>query len=81
MKAMDKNVSDFGMVIEYDEEAGQKYASAESNGVLYQMWIEDYASLENKLAVVAEKDLAGVAAWRLGYEEQAAWELIGNYIK
>ena len=81
MKAIDANVSDLGMIIDYDEEAGQKYASVEANGVLYQMWIEDYASLENKLAVVADRDLAGVAAWRLGYEEQAAWELIGNYIR
>ena len=37
--------------------------------------------MENKLKTVAENDLAGVAAWRLGYEDQAVWELIGNYIK
>ena len=81
MKAIDANVSQLGMIIDFDEEAGQKYASKEANGVLYQMWIEDYASMENKLAVVAEKNLAGIAAWRLGYEEQAVWELIGNYIR
>lgn len=81
MKAIDANVSQLAMIIDFDEEAGQKYASAEANGVLYQMWIEDYASLENKLSVVADKNLAGIAAWRLGYEERAVWELIGNYIR
>lgn len=81
MKAIDANVSQLGMIIDYDEETEQKYASVELNGVLYEMWIEDFASLENKLAVVAENNLAGVAAWRLGYEEQAAWDLIGSYIR
>ena len=81
MKSIDKVVSDYGMIIDYDEAAGQKYARAEVNGVIYEMWIEDYASMENKLIAVQKRDLAGVAAWRLGYEEQAVWELIGTYIQ
>ena len=68
------------MMIDYDEEAQQKYAYVEKNGVRYEMWIEDYASTENRLIAVTERGLAGVAAWRLGYEEQAVWELIGSYI-
>ncbi len=82
MKAIDFNVSELGMMIDFDEESGMKYASVRTaDGVLYEMWIEDLASLENKLKAVTERDLAGVAAWRLGYEPQAAWELIGSYIK
>lgn len=81
MKNIDKNVSDLGMQIDFDEATGQKYASVEKDGALYQMWIEDYASIENKLIAVKERDLAGVAAWRLGYEDQAVWELIGSYIQ
>ena len=81
MKSIDKVVSDYGMIIDFDEATGQKYARAEVNGAIYEMWIEDYASMENKLIAVKERDLAGVAAWRLGYEEQAVWELIGTYIQ
>ncbi len=82
MKSIGNAVSEYGMVIGYDEEAEQKYAEAvSSGGVTHKMWIEDYASIENKLIAVTERDLAGVAAWRLGYEEQEIWELIGNYIK
>ena len=81
MKSIDQYVSDLGMMIDFDYETGQKYASVEKDGALYQMWIEDYASMENKLIAVQERDLAGVAAWRLGYEEQAVWELIGSYVK
>ena len=81
MKSIDGAVSDYGMIIDYDQETGQKYARAEADGIIYEMWIEDFASMENKLIAVKERDLAGVAAWRLGYEEQAVWELIGNYIR
>lgn len=81
MKAIDANVSQLGMIIDADEATGQKYAKADVNGVLYEMWIEDQASMENKLKTVAENDLAGIAAWRLGYESQAVWKLIGQYIK
>ena len=81
MKSIDNVVSDYGMIIDYDKTTGQKYARAEVKGTVYEMWIEDYASIENKLIAVKERDLAGVAAWRLGYEEQAVWELIGTYIQ
>ena len=81
MKSIDTAVSDYGMVIDYDESTGQKYARAEADGAVYEMWIEDFASMENKLIAVKERNLAGVAAWRLGYEEQAVWELIENYIQ
>ena len=81
MKAIDNAVSEYGMKIDYDKETGQKYAKSEINGAVYEMWIEDYASMENKLIAVEERDLAGVAAWRLGYETQEVWELIGNYIQ
>ena len=81
MKAIDANVSQLGMIIDADEVTGQKYAKADIKGVIYEMWIEDYASIENKLKTVSEKDLAGIAAWRLGYENQEIWELIGKYIR
>lgn len=81
MKAIGTAVEEYGMVVDYDDAAGQKYAKAETADGVYEMWIEDLASIEKKLLAVCERDLAGVAAWRLGYEEQAVWELIGGYIQ
>ena len=81
MKDIDENVSELGMVIDFDETTGQKYASIETDEALYEMWIEDYASIENKLIAVTERNLAGVAAWRLGYENPEIWDLIGSYIQ
>lgn len=81
MKAVDDVVSKYGMAVEYDEATGLKYARAESDGAVYQMWIEDYESIENKLSAVQDRELAGVAAWRLNYENREIWELIGAYIQ
>ena len=80
MKNIENNVSALGMKIDFDPESGMKYASSEKDGALYEMWIEDYASIENKLIVMKKANLAGAAAWRLGYETQEIWELIGSYM-
>ncbi len=81
MKSTDKIIADMGLTVDFDSETGQKYASAEKDGSFYQMWIEDADSMENKLKAVTERNLAGVAAWRLNYEDRSVWELIGSYIK
>lgn len=81
MKAIEQGAADLGMTVVFDDATGQQYGSVERDGVLYEMWFEDLASIENKLIAVQSRNLAGVAAWRLGYEEQSVWELIGNYIQ
>lgn len=81
MKSISNAVNEWNMEVTEDAESGQKYASASVNNTLYQMWIEDLDSFENKLKAVSKRNVAGVAAWRLGYEEKAVWELIGNYIQ
>lgn len=81
MTAVDDVVSKYGMTVDYDEATGLSYARSEKDGAVYQMWIEDYASMEKKLIAVQDRGLAGVAAWRLGYEDQEIWELIGAYIQ
>ena len=81
MSDADYWVSYYGMTVAWDEETGQNYASATINGALYQMWIEDLTSLGNKLQAAKDRGVAGVAAWRLGYEDLSAWTLIGGYFQ
>lgn len=81
MKSIPNAIQEWNMEVTDDAETGQKYASAVANNIQYQMWIEDLDSLEHKLKAAFERNVAGIAAWRLGYEEQAAWELIGSYIQ
>ena len=80
MSAMEDAIKKYKLTVTYDEETGQQYGTSNIEGAHYQMWIEDLASMEKKLRAIKLRDLAGIAAWRLSYEERAVWDLIGNYI-
>ena len=69
-----------GAQIVVDEATGQNYAEWEADGATYKVWLEDEEALENKLKLMKEYKLAGVASWRLGFESSSAWELILKYV-
>ena len=58
----------------------QNYAEWEADDGTYRIWLEDRQSLEAKLKVIAENNLAGVAEWSLGMEDPAVWDLILQYV-
>lgn len=64
----------------WDEEAGQYYTEYENGGKTYKIWIENEASLEEKLKVMKESSLAGAAYWKLGFERASAWDTIIKYV-
>ncbi|MDR1541436.1 MAG: hypothetical protein LBU32_26255 [Clostridiales bacterium] len=47
---------------------------------LKRVWLEEAASIEEKLKLVELYDLAGVAGWRRGLETDDVWSLIEEYI-
>lgn len=63
------------------DEVGQSYAEFDYEGSHYQTWIEDSRSLELKLQVMEEQDLAGAAFWKLGLEPETIWDVIGEYLQ
>ena len=69
-----------GAKITVDKATGQNYAQWEADGATYKVWLEDEAALEEKLKLMKEYKLAGVASWRLGFESSSAWELILKYV-
>lgn len=69
-----------GAQIVADEATGQNYAQWEADGATYKVWLEDEAALEEKLKLMKEYKLAGVASWRLGFESSSVWELILKYV-
>lgn len=66
--------------IQTDEETQQNYAEWKSGDAKYRVWLEDETALEAKLKLMKEKNLAGVAAWRLGFEKSSTWDLILKYV-
>lgn len=80
MKEAEKVISNAGAEIVVDEATGQNYAQWETDGYTYKIWLEDLTALESKLQLMKEFDLAGTAAWRLGFEKPEAWNLILKYV-
>lgn len=80
MKNAKKVVEQAGAELTWDQEAGQNYAQWEADGATYKIWMEDEASIEEKLKVMKEHKIAGTAAWKLGFETQSVWELILKYV-
>ena len=80
MRAAEQVIATAGAQIVVDEATGHNYAQWEADGATYKIWLEDEAALEAKLKLMKEYELAGNAAWRLGYEKSDTWELILKYV-
>ena len=66
---------------EWSDMYGQTVATYEKDGAKYSIWVEDAKSLKLKLDATKEKNLAGVAFWRLGYDTPDIWNVITEYKK
>ena len=69
-----------GVQAEWDDNVKQNYAQWDADGGTYKIWLEDVQSLEEKLKVIRQNELAGVAEWSLGMEAPEAWDVILRYI-
>ncbi len=78
MKTAKETLAAYGVEPEWDEETGQYYGEYESKGARYRMWLEEEESLTKKVTLIGNAGLAGVAAWRLGYETKGIWEVVAN---
>lgn len=64
----------------WSEEDGQYVAEYEGKDTTFKVWIENEASLEEKLKVFKENQLAGAAYWKLGLERPSVWDTIIKYV-
>lgn len=61
----------------WQEGLGQYYGELHTPSELSYLWLEEEESLELKMNLIKDYDLAGVACWKLGLEDEEAWEVIG----
>ena len=60
----------------WDNVVSQNVAVYEKDGASCQIWLEDASSIAEKVRLIPKYGLAGVAAWRLGLEDNAIWQVI-----
>lgn len=65
----------------WDDELKQDYVQYEEDGNIKKMWVEDTNSLKNKVALVKENNLAGVASWQKDMETEDVWEMLKEELK
>ena len=69
-------ISDNGAEIYWDKTTSQNYGTYEGDGATYQIWLEDSKSIAEKVKLIPKYKLAGVAEWKLGFENSGIWSVI-----
>ena len=58
--------------IEWNDTYGCYYGEYEKDGAIYKMWQEEDRSIEEKLKVIYDADVAGIGAWKLGLKKRVS---------
>lgn len=69
-------ISDNGAETYWDKTTSQNYGTYEGDGATYQIWFEDSKSIAEKVKLIPKYKLAGVAEWKLGFENSGIWSVI-----
>ena len=77
MKNVDTNIP-AGVEKVWDEVTRQNYIKYDSNGYTREMWIEDIESYKEKLLLINEYGLGGVANWCKDMEPEEIWSVINE---
>lgn len=81
MNQADETLEANGVTSNWSEETSQDYAEYyDSEGNFYQIWLENENSLAEKAKLVPGYQLAGIAAWKLGFERSSIWEILSSNI-
>ena len=65
----------------WDGSVGQNYATFEQDNSTYQIWLEDAQSIAEKVKLIPKYNLAGVAQWKLGFENSSIWQTISDNLQ
>lgn len=80
MEMAEEYINAHNIQTEWDDETCQNYGEYSDGGSLYQIWLEDAASIEVKLNIMEKYQIGGVACWRLGFEKPEIWDIIEAYL-
>ena len=75
LKNIDKTIPD-GVEKQWDDNLKQYYVEYQDGSYTKKMWIEDEKSLKEKISLIKNNNLAGVASWEKGMETDNFWTFL-----
>ena len=62
----------------WDDQLKQYYVEFEKDSTIKKMWIEDIKSLKEKVSLITDNKLGGVASWQKGMESDEVWSMLNE---
>ncbi|MCR4441007.1 MAG: glycosyl hydrolase family 18 protein [Peptococcaceae bacterium] len=81
MEQAEEWIAENKVEIKTDGSAGQHYVELKKGNTFHCMWLEDDFSLAKRIELMKKYRLAGLAAWRRGFEKQEIWPLLGELVR
>jgi spore germination protein YaaH len=76
MKAIPALLKEKNAKLTWDSRFNQYKAEYQEDGYTHVFWVENEETMKARLDIAKKYDLAGVAAWRLGYEQPELWSMM-----
>lgn len=78
MEKAESWVKEKGAAVVDDAVTGQRYVEVKEGNRIYRMWLEDAYSLKKRVELMKKYRLAGLAAWRRGFEKDGIWPAVAE---
>ncbi|MUT65374.1 glycosyl hydrolase family 18 protein [Paenibacillus sp. NEAU-GSW1] len=76
MKEIPQLITDTGAIGTPDPDSGLMKFTYVKDGYTYLFWAETALTIQARIQIAKKYDIAGVAAWRLGYESSDLWTMM-----
>jgi len=70
-----------GIEASIDPDTGLRYAEKTTGNQTHKIWLEDATSIAKRMEIAQTYGLAGIAAWRRGFETPDIWDVISGYVE
>lgn len=81
MDAASQYIQENGIEVYWEKETAQNYGELLTDNGTQKIWLEDEQSIEEKMKLISQYELAGVASWKLGFERSDVWSVISQYLQ
>ncbi|GKX30619.1 hypothetical protein SH1V18_30990 [Vallitalea longa] len=76
-----KKMDDNDVELVWNDDVKQYYGDYKEDNIVYKMWLEDERSIEEKVKLAIDNEIAGVSGWTIGLAKDKVWDVLVDYLK